>query len=183
MKHLNEPERCKQAFDFFYKLGGERSYYKVAQKFGVSGATIKNWSIKYEWQDRIKELDMNNGKEVLTGSDAAIIVEMNRNREIIKKGLSDFLKRLEKGEVQVDKVRDAVNLMKLDMEYAQFINELKHKYDEESVNVKISIDTKDTIDQLMSQLNSLPELKEDSSENEEDNYDDLVNYDMEAQEK
>lgn len=181
-RYLNEPERCRQAFDYFYKLGGSRSWYKVAQKFGVASPTVKSWAIKYEWADRVKEMDMNNGRDVLNNSDAALIVEMDKNRSIIKKGLADFLKRLEKGEVQVDKVRDAVNLMKLDMDLAQFITDLKHRHEEEDVNIKISIDTKQTIDTLMAQLNSLPEV-DDQCDDGVDSYDDLVNYDIDADKK
>ena len=177
-KYLHEPERCKQAFDFYYKLGDKRSWYRVAQEFGVAGPTIKSWAEKYDWQARIDEMDLNNGREVLKGTDASLIVELDRNRQIIKKGMTDFLHRLDKGEVKVDKVRDACSLMKLDMEYAQFINQLRHQYDEQNMEVNISFDTKQTIDTLMSQLQTLPSVSDDEDVDGDTAYDNLTDYNV-----
>jgi len=52
-----ETLRHREAFDFFYILGYERSISKVANQFGVSFTSARKWSESFSWKDRVQKRD------------------------------------------------------------------------------------------------------------------------------
>jgi len=46
-----------EAFDHYVELGPERSYEAVAEKFGVSRATVLRHAEKHRWQERLREAE------------------------------------------------------------------------------------------------------------------------------
>jgi transposase len=45
----------KQAFEAYYSLGPKRKYKNVAERYGVSVSTIKNWARHFGWQERVEQ--------------------------------------------------------------------------------------------------------------------------------
>lgn len=45
------------AFAYYYKLGEKRSLESVSKEFRISHMTAKRWSIDFEWQKRIAEVE------------------------------------------------------------------------------------------------------------------------------
>jgi hypothetical protein len=52
-----ETPRAFGAFVAFFRLGHRRSLQAVADQLGESPATVKNWSSKYHWADRIQSFN------------------------------------------------------------------------------------------------------------------------------
>lgn len=48
-----ETPRAFAAFAAFFHLGPERSHQAVADQLGENPATVKNWSSRYRWHDRL----------------------------------------------------------------------------------------------------------------------------------
>lgn len=51
-------DMMESAFDYYVKLGTKRTVEKVAKKYGKSVQTVRNWSSRNKWKDRIGELNM-----------------------------------------------------------------------------------------------------------------------------
>lgn len=154
---MSKPEtaRQKSAFEYFYSLGKERSMNKVANYFGVSTAAVKAWHDKFMWDERVEERDNEIARDMKEKDEDSFIAEMEGNRKIIRAAMAEFIKKLKEGKVQVEKVRDAVNLLKLDMEYVTFINQLKIQKQENKDVLMVSNDTKETLGILLLELDKL----------------------------
>lgn len=154
MREAGETQRQKAAFEYFYELGKDRTYGKVCDKFGVSRAAVRAWADKYMWAERVEERDAEIARDMKSKDEDVFIAEMEKNRRVIKTSIEDFVKRLKEGKIQVDKVRDVVNLLRLDMDYVQFITSLK--------NEKAAKDEKD--DDVQFTLSIVDELENKSEE-------------------
>lgn len=60
----NAPEKYEEAFNYYVGLGEKRTLQEVANKFTVSRQTVQNWSSKYNWQQRLKEIVVKANKQV-----------------------------------------------------------------------------------------------------------------------
>lgn len=60
---MHETLRHQKAFEYYYSLGHDRTYPKVASQFTVSRTSIKNWAKAFNWQQRVQERDMKNAKK------------------------------------------------------------------------------------------------------------------------
>ena len=150
-----ETKRQKAAFEYYYELGKDRTYGKVCDKFGVSRAAVKVWSDKYMWKERVEERDAEIARGMKEKDEDSFIAEMEGNRKIIRAAMAEFIKKLKEGKVEVEKVRDAVNLLKLDMEYVTFINQLKVQKQENKDVLLVSNDTRETLGVLLLELDKL----------------------------
>ena len=54
---LQETLRHREAFDFYYQLGHERSFEAVGREFGVSGNAVGIWAKSFGWTDKVKAMD------------------------------------------------------------------------------------------------------------------------------
>lgn len=162
-----ETARQKAAYDYYYNLGAERSLNKVANHFGVSNATVKSWCDKYEWYLRVEEKNMEEADQTINKNNNSLIVEMEANRKVIRAGLDDFIKRLKNGEVKVTKVREAVDLMRLEKDYVEFILDIKDRTVKADA-IEVSQMTRDTISLLREQIKNSLNDNEPNSEIVED---------------
>ena len=46
-----------ESFEHYVELGPDRSYDAVAQKYGVSKATVVRHAEKHRWQERLREAE------------------------------------------------------------------------------------------------------------------------------
>ncbi len=58
---MKETLRHKEAFEYYYSLGTERSFKLVESKFKVSNMSVARWSKEFNWQERIGQRDIENG--------------------------------------------------------------------------------------------------------------------------
>lgn len=74
---VKETAQTLEAFEFYYNLGDKRHKQAVANQFNVSLQTVKNWSNKYNWDDKLIERDTKNAKKAAELSDVTV-VEVNK---------------------------------------------------------------------------------------------------------
>lgn len=127
-----ETSRQRLAYDYYYNLGSTRNYNRVASHFDVSQTTVLSWARKYEWDKRILEEEHKVENYLNNRDDPQLVLELETNRKIIKAALADFIKRIKNGEIKVERIKDAVDLLKLDAQYVDLIIKLKN--DEQAAN-------------------------------------------------
>ncbi len=127
---MKETLQHKEAFEYYYSLGGERSYNAVSIKYKKCKATIANWAKAFNWQQRIEQRDMANAKKIEQKTDETIVNAKADYRKDIKIQLSIFrvllnqaVKKINAGEFteieSIGDVKEIVNcyekLIKLDL--------------------------------------------------------------------
>ena len=69
-------EQQRQAFEFYFELGNNRSLAKVAERFGVKPDIVGKWAQRKQWTKRIRELEQRNVCKVI--EDTALQVILNK---------------------------------------------------------------------------------------------------------
>jgi hypothetical protein len=105
----------KQAFEFYYASGEERSYKKTATKFKKSNQTIAVWARSFTWQDRVVVRDIDLGEELRGKTDRSIIEQREVYLDVIRELVDKFKTAVEEGAVHIDSVSDLDKLTKLDL--------------------------------------------------------------------
>ena len=90
----------REGFEYYYSLGSERSYAKVALKFKKSKSTIELWGKTYKWQVRTAEREELRRK---TAHEQAVVekeLDYNqRNLRIIRRGIIEHAKAIQKNDL------------------------------------------------------------------------------------
>lgn len=131
-----ETLRQKQIFDIYYSLGEKRSLEKLREYLKntpeytnntPSLDTLKSWSKKFNWQERIQQRDFELNKELEKKTRDEILDIKANYRKIIRavlselaKGIKDFQEKSKR--IQIENIRDFKEisqmmdlLIKLDM--------------------------------------------------------------------
>ena len=101
----------EDAFDFYYSLGLERSYQRVADEYKVSKQAVTNMATKEDWQGRLKTIEL---KARLKSEKKAVeTAQAIRNRHlqaarVIQTKALEALKKL-----SLDSAMDAVKALDL----------------------------------------------------------------------
>lgn len=117
---------CSEAFEIYYSMGNNRTLKELRKKLGpdktpggtgklIGMTTLKRWSKKLNWQERIEQRDIENIKQLEKKTNASIVNEKIQYRKVIKEAFDLFYENLRNGEVTVNSVQDAEKLVKLDM--------------------------------------------------------------------
>jgi hypothetical protein len=78
----NETLRAFDAFKTFVAMGPKRSIRKAARKLNKNSTTIAEWSKKYRWQKRLRELELEDCKRAVAADEQAKLdVAKERERE------------------------------------------------------------------------------------------------------
>jgi len=85
-----ETKRHIEAFDYYYALGENRSYPQVADKFTVSETSVKIWSASFNWAERIKVRDIENGRKLMEKTDREVVNTKADYRKMIKERLAEI---------------------------------------------------------------------------------------------
>lgn len=91
---MQETLRHKTAFEYYYSLGAERNITKVAREISVCRASVSNWSRKFNWQERVKERDDKNAKELAKKVDNDIQKRDAENIRIARAAIKVFAQSL-----------------------------------------------------------------------------------------
>jgi len=98
MATKNEPILVRDAFNYYYSLGNERAYSRVALKFHKALSTVEKWGKQYSWQERVESLDAEKRKKV---TEQAIVEKeldhTQRNLKIIRRGILEHAKAIQNG--------------------------------------------------------------------------------------
>lgn len=112
---MKETLRHKQAFDYYYSLGNERSFKLVESKYKVSNMTVARWSKAFNWQHRIEQRDIENSKKLEKKTDNAIVNSKADYRALIKQTVDEYKERLRLGRIKITRPQDLESLAKLDL--------------------------------------------------------------------
>ena len=70
---MQERRHHIEAFDEYYAMGDKRSLTLLASDCGVTAKTCKEWSRTFNWQERIHQRDIENGKKLQAKTDRVIV--------------------------------------------------------------------------------------------------------------
>lgn len=99
----------KEAFEYYYALGENRSIPQVAQKYAVSVPAVKKWSKSHNWQERVVQRDIEISKGLEKKTNTTILNEKANYRRIIKETIAKM------AGVEVSNIKDLDTLVKLDL--------------------------------------------------------------------
>jgi hypothetical protein len=88
-----ETSKQRDAFDYYYTSGEKRSFRKTAQRFRVTERTIANWAKKFQWTERINDIDV----EVYDRMDEKLVTSMV---DVKTKLINSLIMILEEGLIQ-----------------------------------------------------------------------------------
>ena len=113
---IKEQLHHKEAFEYYYGLGYERNYDKVASKFNVSKSTIHNWGKSFNWVERIELRDIENSKELERKTNETVVSEKANYRKLIKAMIGQAAQKVRDGTLICNTPKDVEMLIKLDLE-------------------------------------------------------------------
>ena len=109
-----ETLKHKEAYEYYYSLGDERSLQKVADEFGVTLKAVAQWNMSFNWQERTVQRDTEIGKKLQEKTIDTILNEKANYRKIIKLAVGQIVESMRAGEMTY-KIQDLDKLIRLDM--------------------------------------------------------------------
>lgn len=70
---ISRKDKADLAFEYYYTLGPDRNFDKVAEQFQVSLSTIKNYSMKYNWKERKLQRDIEIQKQMQEKTNTQVV--------------------------------------------------------------------------------------------------------------
>ena len=144
----------REAFDFYYGLGAQRSLKAVAVHFSRSERTVAGWSRSFSWVDRCtqREMDEAKGKE----KQALVLDVKTTYRTLFNNLIAVAVKDFKDGKLKIKNVNDLEKVVKMDL--ALIDNPIDNVV---SGEVKLEKEDKEAIDSLLSTIKSgLSSLRE-----------------------
>ena len=160
-----ETLRHQEAFDYYYSLGENRSYAKVADKFNVALGTVTKWAGSFSWQRRVIERDRKISLQMQRDLDKQILEDKKNYRKIIQASVKKYIDNLSAGKVTVNSVKDLDMLLRLDKLFMDDLD--KGTADDFNNLISVSGETSDTVNRLMDELSGVvepPDLEEEGDE-------------------
>jgi len=108
-----EQEHHRLAFEQYYALGPGRTYQQLAQKLGVSASTVKLWSRRLGWRQRVGQRDGEAARQVADRSAQATVGGRERDLRIVRMAKMKLTKDIAEGKVK-GKVPDLEMLIRLE---------------------------------------------------------------------
>lgn len=130
---MDETLRHMEAFEYYYSLGLDRSYEKVAEYFSVAVNSVGRWGKEFKWKQRVLSRDLEMGKKLREKNSTTIEDEKEQYRGIIRASLSSYIKELKAGNIKVTKVSDVIALIELDLKL-QGLGQSKDDVSNETAN-------------------------------------------------
>lgn len=158
----NETARHQAAFDYYYALGDDRSYAKVAEQFKVSVGSVTKWAGSFAWQRRVVERDHKIALQMQRETDKQILSDRKAYRNIIKASIETYVENLKNGKISIDKVSDLRALMDMDMRLMEVLD--RGTANDVGSLISMSGESMDTLNRLSEELAGVtepPDLEDD----------------------
>lgn len=162
-EHKPENKRQAEAFDYYYSLGQDRTYDKVADYIGRSRSSIIGWARKYKWQDRIIQRDRANNLKMFANTDREVADRLEQYRKAVLISVLGFLKDLKEGKIKIKTVTEFIKMVELDMKLMELQD--KNKENGDSI-IKISIETRETMGRLMEEIQNIVEPDDEDGDSD-----------------
>lgn len=111
-----ETLEMREMFEYYYALGDQRSFQKVADKFGRSMTSIKRYALSFNWTERVEQRDLANAEELEKRTNEAVVNSKARYRELIKKLTDEFARDVDNGKIKIRSTKAFVELVNLDLQ-------------------------------------------------------------------
>lgn len=160
-----ETLKHQEAFDFYYSLGDDRSYAKVAERFNVTLSTVAKWAGSFSWQRRIVERDRKIALQMQRALDKQILEDKKSYRKIIQATINKYVENFKTGKVEVTSIKDLIALIECDTKLMAMLD--KGTADNLDSLISVSGETSDTVNRLMDELAGVeepPDLEEEDDE-------------------
>lgn len=160
-----ETLRHQEAFDFYYSLGDNRSYAKVAEQFNVTVGTVTKWAGSFSWQRRVVERDRKIALQMQREMDKQILQDKKNYRKIIQATINKYVENFKAGKVEVTGIKDLIALIECDTKLMAMLD--KGTADDINSLISVSGETSDTVNRLMDELAGVvepPDLEEGGDE-------------------
>jgi len=79
-----ETKRHIEAFDEYYAMGKDRNLVAVARQCSAGERTVARWSKDFNWQGRVAQRDLENGKKIMAKTDRVVVDTKAEYRKDIK---------------------------------------------------------------------------------------------------
>jgi len=112
---MKETLRHKEAFEYYYSLGEKKSITEVARKFTLSRASVGKWSKAFNWQDRIIQRDIENGKRLEKKTDKNVVNSKADYRALIRQTVELYKEKLKDKKIIITRPSDLSEMAKLDL--------------------------------------------------------------------
>lgn len=135
----------REAFEFYYGLGQQRSLKAVAIHFSRSERTVAGWSRDLNWVDRCKqkEMDEAEGKE----KQGLMLDVKVTYRKLLNNLMAVAVKDYKEGKLKVKSIQDLERVIKLDL---LLMGDAVDKV--ENDGVELTEDDKKALDQIAQAL-------------------------------
>lgn len=90
-----------RAFEYYYSLGEQRSYERVATEMTVAPSTVKLWARSFGWQDRLRERNLEIAREVAGRTMTDEVSRRERSLQIVHLAMVQLAKAIAEGEVKM----------------------------------------------------------------------------------
>ncbi len=112
---MQEQRHHIEAFDEYYAMGEKRSLVSLAGGRKVSAKTTKRWSVEFNWQERISQRDLKNGKKILAKTDRVVVNTKADYRAQIKKELKALPVFRQRYEALISNAKEAIEKKQLEV--------------------------------------------------------------------
>ena len=160
-----ETLKHQEAFDYYYSLGDDRSYAKVAEQFNVTVGTVTKWAGSFSWQRRVVERDRKIALQMQREMDKQILQDKKNYRKIIQATINKYVENFKAGKVEVTSIKDLIALIECDTKLMAMLD--KGTADDFNSLISVSGETSDTVNRLMDELAGVvepPDLEEEGDE-------------------
>lgn len=140
---IREELHHQKIFDIYYAMGESRSLAKLRESIlnGLdqdlasslpSLTTVKEWSRRFNWQDRITQRNIELSKRMEQKTNTTVLNQKADYRKIIKEAIDDWYKKFSDGKAGPENVSDLERLMKLDL---LLMGEATEKNEAQTINI------------------------------------------------
>ena len=91
----------ERAFEYYFVLGEQRSYRKVAREFEVSESTVKLWGRSFGWKERVRDRDLDIAREVARRTLSEEVSHRERSLQIVQMALVQLARAIVDGNVKM----------------------------------------------------------------------------------
>ena len=156
---MQEQERHRKAFEYYYSLGEKRTYQAVARHLGFSLQSVKLWGRKFAWKRKLKEREGEVARAMAARNVDAEVSNRSRNKQIIQLALVQLAKAIAEGKIKMN-LSDLERLVRLESFLDQGVDS-RHEVIIESLRGKSYEELRGM---LRTELETLKKLEEDCAE-------------------
>lgn len=123
---MRETGRHLEAFEYYYRLGSDRTYEAVARQFNGSHRTVNRWGKEFNWQERVRLRELEDSKKAAEKSSKEVVnVKAKQLKEVrgiiedvetelgyIRQAVSNSKEALQAGDIKAGNPRDLDYLAK-----------------------------------------------------------------------